>query len=41
ERNEPANVRILAQIIAERRDVDLAELARQTTNNAEQLFGIS
>lgn len=38
ERNEPANVRITAQMIADLRGQPLKELEEQTTRNAEALF---
>lgn len=40
-RNEPANVRVIAEFIAGLRDVPLEELAYWTTYNALRLFGIS
>lgn len=40
-RNEPAYVRHVAEYVANLRDVSLETLARQTTENACQLFGLS
>ena len=40
ERNEPGNVRITAQKLADLRGVTLKELGEQTTENAKRLFGI-
>ena len=40
ERNEPANVRITAQIIADLRGVSLKVLGEQTTANAKRLFNL-
>lgn len=40
ERNEPANVRITAQIIADLRGVSLEVLGEQTTANAKRLFNL-
>lgn len=38
-RNEPANVKIVASVLAEVKKVSLAELANQTSANAVKLFG--
>ncbi len=40
-RNEPANVRHVAEFLAELRNVPLETLAQQTTDNACQLFNLS
>lgn len=40
-RNEPANVVLVAQAIADVKGVSLAEVARVTTENARQLFRLS
>lgn len=40
-RNEPAYVKLVAEQIAELRDMTYEEVARQTTENAHKLFGIS
>lgn len=40
-RNEPMHVRLVAEEIAELRDISLEEVARQTTANAERLFKIT
>jgi TatD DNase family protein len=40
QKNEPANVRLVAQAIADLKGVALAEVARVATANAEKLFGI-
>ena len=40
-RNEPANVRHVAEFLAELREVPLENLAQQTTHNACQLFNLS
>ena len=40
-RNEPAYVKLVAEEIAELREMDFDSLCRQTTANAKQLFGIS
>ncbi|MDJ0729465.1 MAG: TatD family hydrolase [Crocosphaera sp.] len=40
-RNEPANVRHVAEFLAKLRNVPLETLAQQTTNNACQLFNLS
>lgn len=40
-RNEPAYVRLVAEKIAELRGISLAEVARQTTANAEEIYAIS
>lgn len=39
ERNEPANVKILAQIIARLRGCSIEEVAQNTSENAKTLFG--
>ncbi|SES23120.1 TatD DNase family protein [Gracilibacillus ureilyticus] len=39
-RNEPAFVKLVAEKIAELRDVEFSELSRQTTENAKRLFQI-
>lgn len=39
-RNEPANIPLIAQRIAEGWGVDLAEVSRQTTENAQRLFSV-
>ncbi|MGE8207429.1 TatD family hydrolase [Heyndrickxia sp. NPDC080065] len=39
-RNEPAYVKLVAEQIAEIKDVSLEEVANQTTKNAKRLFGI-
>lgn len=39
-RNEPAYVRLVAEKIAELRGISLAEVARQTTANAEEIYAI-
>lgn len=39
-RNEPAYVRYVAEEIAKQRDLSYEEVASQTTQNAERLFGI-
>jgi TatD DNase family protein len=41
ERNEPKNVRIIAQKIAELKDISYKIVAESTTNNANQLFNWS
>ena len=38
-RNEPSYIPLIAQQIADAWEVDLAEVARQTTENARKLFG--
>jgi TatD DNase family protein len=40
-RNEPANVKLVAAAVAELKGVALEELARQTSENARRLFGMS
>lgn len=40
ERNEPAYVRYVAETIASARGQSLEEIARQSTQNAERLFGL-
>jgi len=40
-RNEPAYVKLVAEQIAELREVDFEEIAKQTTVNAKRLFGIN
>ena len=40
QRNEPANVRFVAETIAQIKDLSLAEVARQTTHNVGELFQI-
>jgi TatD DNase family protein len=40
-RNEPANVRLVAERVAELRGMELATVARATSANAERLFGLS
>jgi TatD DNase family protein len=40
ERNEPAYLRHVAETIALVRGQSLEEVARQTTQNAERLFGL-
>lgn len=39
-RNEPANVRRVAEVVAEARDESLEDVARRTTANALALFGL-
>jgi len=39
-RNEPAYVRHVAETIAQARGQSLEDIARQSTTNAEQLFGL-
>ncbi len=39
-RNEPAMVKIVAEKIAEIKNISLNEVAKITTKNAEKLFGI-
>lgn len=39
-RNEPLNVRFVAQRIAELKNISFEEVARQTTENARKVFGI-
>ena len=38
--NEPANVRYVAEKIAEIKNIDLSEVIKQTTKNAKKLFKI-
>ncbi|HEU5101953.1 MAG TPA: TatD family hydrolase [Roseiflexaceae bacterium] len=40
-RNEPANVRLIAERLAALRELDLAELARAVWDNAERIFDFS
>lgn len=40
-RNEPANVRLVAEKIAELRGITLEEVAERTTQNAVQVYGLS
>ena len=40
QKNEPANVRLVAQTIADLKGISLEEVARVTTANAARLFGI-
>jgi TatD DNase family protein len=40
-RNEPAYIPYIAQELASLYGVSLAEVARQTTKNAEKLFGLA
>lgn len=40
ERNEPANVKYVAQEIAEIKNIPFEEVERQTTENAKKVFGI-
>lgn len=40
ETNEPANVKITAELIARVKGITLEELAQQTSQNAKELFGI-
>lgn len=40
ERNEPVNVKITAEFVARELEMELSELARIVTHNAERLFGI-
>lgn len=40
QRNEPANIREIAQTIAEIKGVSFEEVAKQTTQNAKKIFGI-
>lgn len=40
ERNEPKNVRIIAEMIAQIKNINLEELAESTTKNAQLLFNI-
>ncbi|MEO1074417.1 MAG: TatD family hydrolase [Bacteroidota bacterium] len=39
-RNEPAYVRLVAEHLANARGLTMEDIARQTTHNAEQLFGL-
>lgn len=39
-RNEPARVTLVAEEIAQLRGISYEEVARQTTENAEKLFGL-
>jgi TatD DNase family protein len=39
-RNEPANVRILAEFVAALKNISFDEVSHQTTENAEKLFNI-
>lgn len=39
-RNEPAYVKLVAEQIAEIKEISVEELAKQTTQNAKRLFGI-
>jgi TatD DNase family protein len=40
-RNEPAYVKLVAEEIAELKEVEFEQLAKQTTANAKEIFGIS
>lgn len=39
-RNEPGNIAIVAKKVAEIKDIELTEIAKITTQNAEKLFGL-
>jgi len=39
-RNEPVNVKLVAEKIAEIKNISFSEVAKQTTKNARELFGI-
>ena len=39
-RNEPKNVKILAQFVADLRGCSIEDIAKSTTGNAQELFGI-
>jgi TatD DNase family protein len=41
QRNEPAYVQHVAELIAKVREAPIAEIAQQTTRNAERLFGLN
>lgn len=40
-RNEPAHVKLVAERIAELKSVSMAQVATQTTTNAQHLFGVA
>lgn len=40
QRNEPSNIKEIAQLIADLKGISLEDVARQTTNNAKKLFNI-
>ncbi|MCL7749284.1 TatD family hydrolase [Halalkalibacter alkaliphilus] len=40
-RNEPAYVKLVAEEIAELKEIEFEQLAKQTTANAKEIFGIS